>query len=174
MDRSSSAENGIRTVGTKDVPRIREILSSTGNFTEEELKTAIELVEETIHKGEASGYIVAVLASERKIEGYVCYGPTPLTDGVYDLYWIAVDSNSQGKGFGRRLLEYVEKDVRKRGGRMIVIETSSQEKYTPTIRFYESRHYERAARLKNFYKVGDDKLIYLKELKEDVPYQTLG
>jgi ribosomal protein S18 acetylase RimI-like enzyme len=95
------------------------------------------------------------------VQGYACYGATPLTQGVYDLYWIAA---VQGKGFGRRLIEFVEQDVRKRGGRMLLIETSSQEAYGATIHFYEKTGYELVARIKNFYKIGDDKLVFLKEL----------
>jgi ribosomal protein S18 acetylase RimI-like enzyme len=95
----------------------------------------------------------------------VCYGVVPLTDGVYDLYWIVVDPASQGKGFGRRLLDFVEKDVVRRGGRMLLIETSSQQTYEATIRFYQRSGYELAARIKNFYRVGDDKLVFSKELR---------
>jgi len=50
------------------------------------------------------------------------------------------------------------------GGRMILIETSSQETYGATVRFYEKAGYELVARIKNFYRVGDDKLVFSKEL----------
>ena len=83
---------------------------------------------------------------------------------VYDLYWIVVDPASQGKGLGRRLIEYVEQDVLSRGGRMILIETSSQETYGDTVRFYERSGYHLAARIRNFYRIGDDKLVFQKEL----------
>lgn len=96
--------------------------------------------------------------------GYACYGPVPLTQGVYDLYWIVVDPSSQGKGFGRALIEYVEKDVLNRGGRMILIETSSQETYGDTVHFYERSGYHLGARIRNFYRIGDDKLVFQKEL----------
>ncbi len=154
-----------RPVNKSDVRRIREIVRSSGNFTEEEVETAMELVEEAVSRGESSGYIAVGLEAEGKLMGYVCYGPTPLTDGAYDLYWIAVDSASEGKGYGRTLLHFVEEDVRNRGGRMLLIETSSQEKYAHTIRFYEAAQYTLAARIENFYRIGDDKLIYLKELR---------
>ena len=98
------------------------------------------------------------------VKGYACYGPVPLTQGVYDLYWIVVDPSSQGKGLGRRLIEYVENDVMNRGGRMILIETSSQETYEATVRFYEGSGYHLAARIRNFYRIGDDKLVFQKEL----------
>jgi ribosomal protein S18 acetylase RimI-like enzyme len=52
----------------------------------------------------------------------------------------------------------------KRGGRMLLIETSSQETYGATIRFYERNGYQLMARIKNYYRIGDDKLVFSKEL----------
>ena len=98
------------------------------------------------------------------MQGYVCYGPTPLTQGVFDLYWIVADPAVQGQGFGRHLIEYVEGDIVKRGGRMLLIETSSQDSYGGTIRFYKKAGYKLEARIKNFYRIGDDKLVFSKEL----------
>jgi ribosomal protein S18 acetylase RimI-like enzyme len=140
---------------------------SSGKFNPEEIATALELVEEALEKGEASGYFFAVLEEEGgrpPVRGYACYGPTPLTQGVYDLYWIVVDPSSQGKGYGRCLLEHAEKDVVLRGGRMLLIETSSQESYGGTVRFYQRAGYELVARIKNFYRMGDDKLVFSKDL----------
>jgi ribosomal protein S18 acetylase RimI-like enzyme len=140
---------------------------SSGKFNEVEIATAMELVDEALGSGEESGYIFAVLETmtpNTKVRGYACYGPVPLTESAYDLYWIVVDPASQGTGLGRRLLQYVEQDVRSRGGGMILIETSSQESYGATIRFYERSGYDLAARIRNFYKIGDDKLVFQKEL----------
>ena len=98
------------------------------------------------------------------LQGFACYGPIPLTEGVYDLYWIAVDPAAQKKGIGRYLLGYVEREIKKQGGRMLLIETSSQESYGATIRFYEKSGYQLAARIKDFYRIGDDKLVFSKVL----------
>ncbi len=164
-------ETDIRPLRMQDRSRIEEMVRSSGKFNEGEVAIALELVDEALKKGEeASGYLFAVLEEKREeppVKGYACYGPVPLTQGVYDLYWIAVDPKDQGKGFGRLLIEHVERDVVRRGGRMILIETSSQESYGSTVRFYTRAGYERAARIKNFYRVGDDKLIFAKELTGD-------
>ena len=165
---SGSTEVHIRQLEGSDRPFIEKIVNSSGNFNDGEIATALELVDEALSRGEEeSGYLFAILGHGKKhrvVQGYACYGPVPLTEGVYDLYWIVVDPASQGKGFGSHLLEYVETDVLSRGGRMILIETSSQESYGATIRFYEHSGYHLAARIRNFYRVGDDKLIFQKEL----------
>jgi ribosomal protein S18 acetylase RimI-like enzyme len=156
----------IRKLEPGDRPRIAEIVMSSGNFNDVEIATALELVDEALAEGEKSGYMIVVLEDGKNplVKGFACYGPTPLTQGVYDLYWIAVDPAAQGKGFGQRLLKYVEQDLVNRGGRMLLIETSSHETYGATIRFYERSGYELVARIKNFYRIGDDKLVFSKEL----------
>jgi len=157
----------IRKLKQQDRDRIEEMVIASGNFNDVEIATALELVDDALAEGENSGYIFVVLGDDKEHDsahGYACYGPVPLTQGVYDLYWIVVDRAAQRKGLGRILLEHVERDVVKRGGRMLLIETSSQETYSATIRFYESRGYHLEARIRNFYRIGDDKLIFRKEL----------
>jgi GNAT superfamily N-acetyltransferase len=164
---SSDAEVHIRQLEPRDRPLIEKMVISTGKFNDIEIATALELVDEALDRGEESGYLFAVLEHGNKhpvVRGYACYGPVPLTQGVYDLYWIVVDPVSQGKGFGSHLLKYIETDVLRLGGRMILIETSSQETYGSTVRFYEHSGYHLAARIRNFYRVGDDKLVFQKEL----------
>ena len=149
-----------------DRDRIRELVVAAGNFSDAEIETAVELVDEAVAKGDASGYFFLILEEgdgRRTVRGYACYGQVPLTVGTYDLYWIVVDPATQGKGYGRLLLEAVESRVRGLGGRKLLIETSSQESYAGTIRFYERSGYVLAARIRDFYKVGDDKLVFSKD-----------
>lgn len=157
----------IRNLEPRDRTPIERMVIASGKFHAIETGVAMELVDEFLEKGEKSGYMFAVLADDRKdtpILGYACYGPVPLTEGVYDLYWIVIDPEAQGMGLGKRLLESVERDVLRRGGRMILIETSSQESYSNTIRFYEKNGYHLEARVRDFYRIGDDKLIFRKDL----------
>ncbi len=165
---SGSTEVHIRQLEARDRPFIEKMVISSGKFNDVEIATALELVEEALSRGEEeSGYLFAVLEygkKHREVQAYACYGPVPLTQGAYDLYWIAVDVASQGKGLGSHLLKYVEADVSRRGGRMILIETSSQESYGATIGFYKKAGYKLVARIKNFYRIGDAKLVFSKEL----------
>jgi ribosomal protein S18 acetylase RimI-like enzyme len=157
----------IRPLAPRDRGRILEIVTATGNFTPVEIDTAMEVVDEGLAdpafpRGEYQAYVAE--DDQGRVAGYECHGPTPLTEGTYDLYWIAVDPACQGGGFGRALLAFAENDVRAAGGRLLLIETSSQESYGATIRFYEKSGYPLVARIKGFYRPGDDKLIFAKEL----------
>ncbi len=159
----------IRPIHSRDRNRIHEILRAVGIFTEEEVKSAMELVDLGLEHPERGEYLLAVLESpdsgpSRMVQGYVCYGPTPLTDGVFDLYWIAVDPARQGEGIGQLLLRFVENEVRRQRGRMLLIETSSKETYGATLRFYQRSGYEEISRIKDFYRIEDDKLVFCKKL----------
>ena len=165
---TSQPKTQIRSLAPDDLSRIHEIVTAAGNFSDQEIAIAMELVDEALETGEESGYIVVVAeipGAAAAVMGYACYGPTPLTEGTYDLYWIAVHPEAQGRGVGKALIRHAEEDIRSRGGRLLLIETSSREEYNATIAFYERTNYELAARIKNFYRIGDDKLIFSKELK---------
>jgi ribosomal protein S18 acetylase RimI-like enzyme len=161
----------IRPAEPKDRDRIHEILVSTARFTEEEVLCAVDLVDQGLEDPEKGEYLVHVLEEpdsgpRKMVQGYVCFGATPLTDGVFDLYWIAIDPKQQGQGFGQLLLRFVENEVRRQNGRMLLIETSSKETYGSTIRFYERSGYTEISRIKDFYRVEDDKIVFCKRLNE--------
>lgn len=148
------------------------ILENAGNFTPEEVATALELIDEWLELGEHSGYLTYVMESqaegESEVLGYVCFGPTPLTESTYDLYWIAVDKSKHRGGVGKRLLKFAEEEMARRGGQMLLVETSSQETYGGTIQFYEKTGYELVGKINEYYKPGDDKLIFAKKLTQGV------
>ena len=50
-------EKNIRELERRDRSRIEEMIVSSGKFNEVEIKTALELVDEALEEGEASGYI---------------------------------------------------------------------------------------------------------------------
>ena len=159
----------IRPVEARDRERIHQILVATNRFTDEEVRVADELVELAVDHPEKGDYIVHVLEEpdsgpHKQVQGYVCYGPTPMTDGVFDLYWIAVDPRQQGLGYGQLLLRFVENEVRRQRGRMLLIETSSKESYGPTLRFYQRSGYDEISRIKDFYRIEDDKVVFCKKL----------
>ena len=153
----------IRPLEARDRPRLAEIVRHAGNFSHEEVETALELIDDSIASKNKGDYICFVI-DEDGVKGYVCIGPASLAQGVYDLYWIVVDAAARGRQYGQRLLRFAEEEVKRRGGRMVLIETSSLPEYEGTRRFYLAAGYPEVARVPNFYKPGDDKIIYAKEV----------
>jgi len=162
----------IRPMVAADRSGVFRILESAGNFTPEEVGTALELIDEWLELGEHSGYLTYVIEEvgeeESKVWGYVCFGPTPLTESTFDLYWIAVDKAKHRSGVGKKLLKFAEEEVMRRGGKLLLVETSSMETYDGTIAFYEKTGYELVGRIVEYYKPGDDKLIFAKKLSATV------
>ena len=150
-----------------DPERIEALVRTTGFFNEEEISIARELVEERLHKGEASGYYFILAEQQVKpqggLAGYTCYGPIPGTRASFDLYWIVVDPARQGRGLGRALLVLVEEQVRCLGGTRLYIDTSSRAQYAPTCMFYQRCGYRQEAHLPDFYAPDDGKIIFCKE-----------
>ena len=146
----------------EDRRRVREIVESTGFFSAAEVDVAVELVDERLAKGEASGYYFVFAELEGRTVGYACYGPIPATAASYDLYWIAVHRDCQGRKYGRILLEESERLIRSAGGRRVYIDTSGRPQYQPTRAFYEHFEFRCEAVLEDFYAPGDGKVIYVK------------
>ena len=119
-----------------------------------------ELWESYLRNGEASGYTFAVYREGAQVLGFLCFGPTPLTEGTFDLYWIAVAPEAQGQGVGSALMAHLENEVAKLGGRLILVETSGTALYTQARRFYERCGYHYEAVVHDFYSPGDDLIIF--------------
>ena len=167
-----SPSSNIRPMVAADRGGVFRILENAGNFTPEEVATALELIDEWLELGEHSGYLTYVLESQgeeaAEVLGYVSFGPTPLTESTYDLYWIAVDKSKHRGGVGKRLMKFTEEETFRRGGKVLLIETSSQETYGGTIQFYERTGYALVGKIPEYYKPGDDKLIFAKKLAAPV------
>ncbi len=155
----------IRELLPGDRAAVEQIIRGVGNFNTAEIDTALELVDIYLQNPNQKDYQL-VVAEEPGVGvvGYACWGPTPLTRGTYDLYWIATHPGAQGRGVGRELMVYVENQVRAENGRLLIIETSSKESYGKTVGFYRRLGYEEASRIRDFYDAGDDKLIFVQRI----------
>jgi ribosomal protein S18 acetylase RimI-like enzyme len=155
----------ITTASKDDGPQIHAVNANTSVFSREEVECVDELWAEYQNLGaEKSGYHFIVDKEDGQVLGYACFGPRALTDRTYDLYWIAVSPGARRGGVGRGLLAASEEAVRKLGGRLLIVETSGLPKYEPTRAFYHATGYTLEATLKDFYKDGDDLVIFTKRL----------
>lgn len=150
----------IRPLIREDREPIRRLLVETGVFTQEEVGIAIELIDIVLDKPGQKDYIINTYVDGKNVGGYYCIGPTPATESTFDLYWIATKPLAQGKGIGTKLNDHAMNLVRSKGGRLVIAETSSQPKYEATRKFYIARGYIELSRIRDYYRIGDDLVVY--------------
>ena len=63
-------------------------------------------------------------------------------------------------------MRYVEQKLTDRGERLLLVETSGLASFERTRQFHRKCGYHEEARIRDFYKAGDDKIIYRKVLEE--------
>ncbi|MBU0673995.1 MAG: GNAT family N-acetyltransferase [Proteobacteria bacterium] len=148
-----------------DIERIGKLVEITGFFHTEEVEVAKELVEERLNKGDASGYHFLLLEHYGRLVGYTCFGLIPCTSSSFDLYWIVVHPDYQGRGIGQQLMKDTERKIRAMGGKRIYVDTSQKPQYASTRSFYERCSYLQETLLEDFYAPGDGKVIYCKKLQ---------
>ncbi len=154
----------IRRITRKDKPALIKILRSTPEFKPFEVAVAEELINASLDDPCGSEYYILVADVLGVSAGYICYGPTPVTLGTWDIYWEAVARERQGQGVGRALMVAALKEIKETGGRLAVIETSGIPSYEKTRRYYAGLGFETVARIPDFYAPGDDQLILVKRL----------
>lgn len=150
----------IRSIKPSDVTELEKLLKKIPNFNDEEVKVAMELIDITVNNPSQTDYNIFVYEEDGRILGYHCTGKRPLTDAVYDLYWIVADPEHSGKGIGKNLLEHAENFVKEQKGRWFLAETSSKESYLSTQSFYFRNNFSIISEIKDFYSVGDNLLIF--------------
>jgi ribosomal protein S18 acetylase RimI-like enzyme len=155
----------VRPMTRQDRGIVADLVVSVENFNPAEVDCALELVDVYLNDPEQRDYHVVVAEDTASlVHAYACWGPVPLTKGTFDLYWIATHPAARGRGFGHALMEYVECKVMEHGGRLLAVETSSKASYERTVAFYRRLGYEEVSRIRDFYDVGDDRLIFTKKL----------
>jgi GNAT superfamily N-acetyltransferase len=156
-----------RRVNAGDIEAVRGIVASSGFFSAGEVATAVELVEEYLNKGEASGYHFLFADENGRPVAYACFGLIANTQLSWDLYWIAVAERRRRGGLGGQVLARAETVIAEAGGRRIYVDTSSRPQYEATRRFYARHGYEMAAEFPDFHAPGDGKIVYLKVLQDE-------
>ncbi len=150
----------IRRLKPADAEIIEGILKKIPLFKKDDIKVAMELIDITASNHLQTDYNVFVYENDGTVLGYHCTGKRPLTDAVYDLYWIVTDPDHGKKGIGKSLLEHAEDFVTQNNGRWMLIETSSKESYNATRNFYMRNNYTIISQINDFYSKGESLLIF--------------
>lgn len=149
----------VRPLVPADRAAILELVAATGAFSPRELDAAAEILDASLT---CADYPTFVAETDGQVCGYVCVSRAVLSESSWYLYWICVHPRWQRQGIGRGLAEYAEAFVRAHGGTRLVLETSGRPDYAGTRRFYLEAGYRQAGVVPDFYRPGDDLVIYWK------------
>lgn len=154
----------IRNIRPSDRSRILEVTEETGAFLPAEVSVVSEIIDEYFHDPEGCGYYFYIAEHAGDIAGYLCYGPTPVTQGTWDMYWCAVSPTLQGQGIASTLFKMAADHIKSLGGRLILIETSANPNYKAARSLYITLGYRHVSTIPDFYSAGDAKETFWKAL----------
>lgn len=154
----------IRFASLGDTERLAQLTEDTNFFKPHEIEVLRGVLD--TYFGDVTGHACFVSEEDGRIDGYVYLGEADMTDRTWYVWWIAVDRSVQGRGVGKTLLVFAEDEARKRGGRVMLVETSGLPGYEPTRRFYLKNGYDQEAVLRDYYHDGDDMVVFRKRLAE--------
>ena len=159
MTAGGDAGSGIRGVRPDDLPALKRVIAATGLFPAELLDGMLagplssEATEEI--------WLTAVVGDPVAIA--YC-APERMTQGTWNLYLIAVHPDRQSQGRGAALVREVERLVAARGAHQLLVETSALPAFERTRRFYPRCGFREEARIRDFYRRGEDKVVFRKLL----------
>ena len=155
----------IRPLFEKDRARLLSLLIRTRAFNSAEIAIAMELIDIVLKDPLQKDYQIDCMVDDQDLAiGYICHGPTPMAKGTFDLYWIAVDPDSQEQGVGSKLLGFLEEAVKARDGRMILAETSTVPQYEKTQKFYVKNGFREVSKIPDYYHPGSDRITFCRRL----------
>jgi ribosomal protein S18 acetylase RimI-like enzyme len=159
----------IRPVERPDRDQILQLLKQRETFNETEIRVAMEVLDEGLRYPDKGEYqMFCAIDDSGCLAGYICFGPIPMTDGCYDLYWIVVDKKFSRKGVGEKLLDVMEEFLTMRGARHVYVDTETTPPYEAARSFYKKHGYREVCMLDNFYRKGANKVIFMKEVQRVV------
>lgn len=154
----------IRRLAPPDRTAIGALFSADETFHDDEVAVALELVDAAILRPDGDYRVLVGEDVDGRLLGYVCYGPTPMTDATFDLYWIVTHPAARGRGVASRLATAMEAELAALRARLVRIETSQLEAYGAARALYARLLYREAGRIPDFYRPGDDLIILAKRL----------
>lgn len=150
----------IRPVTKSDLAALKEVLDSSELFPSAYLD---EMISDYFNNPDTRHIWFTCLDNDRPVAIGYCV-PEKLTDGTYNLLAIGVSRDSQRAGIASQMMAYIEQLLRQKGGRILIIETSSDDVQMGARKFYTKMGYTLAATIRDFWKDGEDKIVFWKKL----------
>jgi len=150
----------IRKIQESDIPELKKVLDSSELFPSEMLD---DMISDYLNNESSADIWFTTTVNGTPISIAYC-APERMTEGTYNLYAIAVRKDFQGKGIGKKMMEYLENLLVQNGNRVLIVETSGKSEFALTREFYIKCNYVKQAVIPEFYEEGDDKVVFWKKL----------
>lgn len=152
----------IRKIQKEDIPGLKAVLDSSELFPSFLLD---DMISDYLNNEKSADIWFTTIDQGKPISIGYC-APERLTEGTYNLYAIAVHKDHQGNGIGKKMMEYIENELRENNNRILIVETSGKQEFELTREFYLKCNYIMQATIPEFYEKGDDKIVFWKKLVE--------
>jgi ribosomal protein S18 acetylase RimI-like enzyme len=150
----------IKAVTKSDLSGIKKVVDSSELFPSEYLD---EMISDYFNNPDTQDIWFTYIDNNRQIAIGYCV-PEKLTDGTYNLLAIGVSQDTQRKGIASQMMNYIEQLLKLKNGRILIVETSSDDAQIGARKFYQKIGYTQAAVIEDFWKDGEDKIVFWKKL----------
>ncbi len=150
----------IRAVTQDDVEGLKKVVDSSELFPSEYLD---EMISDYLNNSDTQDIWFAYFDHTTPNPIGYCV-PEKLTDGTYNLLAIGVSQSAQRNGLATAMMQYIEQVLRRVGGRILIVETSSDDAQIGARKFYQKIGYTQMAVITDFWKDGEDKIVFWKRL----------
>ncbi len=150
----------IRPVTTTDIDHLKIVLDSSELFPSEYLE---DMISDYFNNPDTEEIWFTYIHDNIAVAIGYCI-PEKLAEGTYNLLALGVLKSYQGKGVAQEMMLYLEKLLKEKEGRILIVETSSDDAQIAARKFYEKIGYSQEAVIRDFWKEGEDKIVYCKKL----------
>ena len=153
----------IRPATPDDTDSLLALAEATGLFDASEMDQLRAMLS-AFHDGSGMPGEFWLIDDDGGTVGVVYCAPERMTEGTWNLYLIGVHPDRQREGRGAALLKHVEDKLRSQDERVILVETMGVSDFEYVRAFYRNAGYQEEARIRDFYRADQDKIVYWKSL----------
>jgi ribosomal protein S18 acetylase RimI-like enzyme len=151
----------VRPVIKSDINDLKIVVDSSELFPSEYLD---DMISDYFNNPETQDIWFTYIDNNKPIAIGYCV-PEKLTEGTYNLLAIGVSQSIQRKGIASTMMSFIEQLLTQKNARILIVETSSDDAQIGAREFYLKIGYSQVAVIKDFWKDGEDKIVFLKKLK---------
>lgn len=155
----------VREVKARDRGNIYEMMQQDDRFKPGELEAILHRIDSYLFDADQRLFKAIIAENQKKeLRGYAVYGPDPQAINTYQIFNLIHSPFIENGEILLNLLQFIENDILKNKGRIIVGEISSSFQYRNQFETYLKHKFNLSSVINNFYSEGEDKLILSKNI----------